>query len=78
MKVSSLIDAENRVWHEEMVYELFQSKEAIMEISIPLSKMDKLIWTKSVIGQFSVKSVYFKARTTLGKEINFYEERSPI
>ena len=49
-----------------------------MVISIPLSKMDKLIWRKSVIGQLFVKFVYFKACTTLGKEINLYEERSPI
>ena len=52
-----------------------------MVTSIPLSKLaipDKLIWTESVIGQFAVKLTYFKAHMALGKEINIYEDRSPI
>ena len=80
MKISRFIDEEKRAWHEVMVQELFQPKEATMVMVIPLSKValpDKLIWTDSVIGQVSVKSAYFQERMFLGKELTPYEERSP-
>lgn len=47
MMVSKLIDADRRVWHTEMVSEIFQAEEASKILSnIPLSKQpvpDKLI-----------------------------------
>ena len=52
-----------------------------MIMSIPLSKWpepDKLIWIDLVIGQFSMKSTYFKARLAIGKENNLYKDRSNI
>ena len=42
MKVSRQIDAEMRVWHDDMVHEMFQSNEASMIMPIPLSK-----WTET-------------------------------
>ena len=60
-----------------MVDEMFQSEVSSLILAIPLSKRfvrDKLIWGDSVIGAFSVKSAYFKAREYLGKERNPYDD----
>ena len=81
MRVSKLIDADRRAWNKDMVDEMFIADEAIKVMAIPLSKYympDKLIWSDSVIGVFTVKSAYFKAREALGKIQNSYASRSPI
>ena len=55
-----------------MVREIFSVADASLICRIPLSRQtipDKLIWTDSPIGKFSVKSAYFVARKVLGKEV---------
>ena len=81
MMVSKLIDVDKKVWHKKMVAEMFQANEASKVLAIPLNKqpvLDKMIWSDSVIGQFLVKSAYFKARKALGKTKNSYANKSTI
>ena len=64
-----------------MVKEAFQPEEALMILNIPLSRYsepDRLIWSDSELGLFSIKSVYFKARMILGKDSNPLDERDQL
>ena len=59
--VSQLIDHTTHSWIPSLVTELFDaaSAQAIMLIPIPYSpRQDKLMWTPSSKGVFSVKSAY--------------------
>ena len=71
MKVNLLLVDGERAWNEQVLRELFQPEIVSHILKIPLGKTaesDKLIWCDSQLGQFSVKSAYFKARTMLGRD----------
>nr|POE70420.1 putative disease resistance protein rga3 [Quercus suber] len=60
-KVDILIDPSSRQWNEEMLYGLFNTEEAELIKTIPLSNEaseDVLFWPHSSNGQYSCKSGY--------------------
>ena len=70
LRVESLINAENRDWNMAMVREVMTASDVTIVERIPLSRKrrpDKMIWSESMTGIFSVKSAYFTARRVLGK-----------
>ncbi|XVF07448.1 hypothetical protein REPUB_Repub06bG0139500 [Reevesia pubescens] len=63
-----------------MLEELFLAKDAELIKQTSLSRCmieDRLIWTKSNLGFFIVKSAYVVARRLLGREVQEAELRSP-
>ena len=57
-----LVDG-RRSWNEQILRELFQLEVISQILKILLGKIaepDKLIWCDSQLGQFSIKSEYFK------------------
>ena len=75
-----LVDGK-RAWNEHILRELFQLETVLEILKIPLAKIvesDKLIWCDSQLGQFLVKSAYFKVRTMLGRESNQIQQKSLV
>ena len=71
LKVSSLINTQERTWKSDMVRELFNQEDASQILCIPLSTIlipNGLIWMDSIKGQFTVKSAYFVACKMLNRE----------
>ncbi|XVE85068.1 hypothetical protein DITRI_Ditri17bG0062600 [Diplodiscus trichospermus] len=69
-KVSELMIGDSRTWNEDIIRDLFSTKDADLISSIPLNRKPvkgKLIWADSEISTFSVKSTYFLARKSKGK-----------
>lgn len=60
--VSDLIDADTKVWKATIVHQLFSADDAvkILSMRIPAYSTDRLIWTLTRNGQFTVKSAYKK------------------
>ncbi|XP_026377517.1 uncharacterized protein LOC113271808 [Papaver somniferum] len=60
--VSELIDQDTRSWKQQLVQQLFNQEDAtiILKIRIPMIKEDRLIWTLTRDGHFTVKSAYKK------------------
>ncbi|XP_026378836.1 uncharacterized protein LOC113273311 [Papaver somniferum] len=58
--VDELIDQERKVWKQDIISQLFDQETAakILFMRIPLNSEDKLIWTKTKRGNFTVKSAY--------------------
>ncbi|KNA02870.1 hypothetical protein SOVF_214550, partial [Spinacia oleracea] len=62
MRVSYLIDYENRCWNEERVREVFVEEEQRLVYAIPLSSQwpcDSYYWWPTSNGIYSVKSAYW-------------------
>lgn len=60
-KVEVLIDSEIGAWYRNLIYQLFTPEEARQILSIPLSHLgaaDKLIWSSTTDGRFTVKLAY--------------------
>lgn len=60
-KVSSILNDQNIDWDEEVIEDIFNSRDAKLILSIPLSvrnRDDKLIWAKEEKGIFTVRSCY--------------------
>ena len=62
-----LFKIEGRSWNKDMLKEVIQLKVVSMILNIHLSylpKPNKLIWGDLEIGQFSVKSTYYRGETS--------------
>ena len=71
MKVDRLMDGGRMVWNMTKVKEVLIDQDATLVEKIPLSRIsrpDKLIWRDFIVGTFSVRSAYYKARKVLGRE----------
>lgn len=71
--VANILNPLNGTWSEGVVRELFSPTDAEIILQIPDSLQlneDRLIWNKSELGSFSVKSAYFLAREFLGKHLD--------
>ena len=72
LTVDKFIDENRRSWKMNIVKEVLTDQDAELVEKIPLSRTissDKLIWRDSIVGTFSVRSTYYKARRLLGKEV---------
>ena len=62
IKVSLLINSHTRNWDMDLLQDLFQPEEVKLIKSIPLgnvSTLDKIVWSHSQSGVYSVKSGYY-------------------
>ena len=72
LTVDKLIDGGRRVWDMITVKEVLNEQDAVLVGKIPLSRIntpDKLIWRDSMVGAFSVRSVYYKSCRVLGRDM---------
>ncbi|OMP06127.1 hypothetical protein CCACVL1_01702 [Corchorus capsularis] len=79
--VAELIDQEERTWKEELLRSLFDPNEVetIMDIPLSLQRIeDKLIWTESKLGVFTVRSAYHVAIIFLEREVTDMELRNLV
>ena len=71
MKVEKLL-LDGRRWRNiELVNEVLTKNDTVMVSKIPISrqsKLDRMIWRDSSIGDFTVKSTYHVACIVLGKK----------
>ncbi|XP_026406880.1 uncharacterized protein LOC113302224 [Papaver somniferum] len=60
-RVSDLIDHVNKCWKTDLINDLFDSNTAslILNMRIPRCSKDKLVWTLTKNGFFTVKSAYY-------------------
>jgi hypothetical protein len=60
-KVGELVDGSTCGWNSALVHEIFHEQEAALICNIPLSRYsqpDRIIWSPTTSGDFSVKSAY--------------------
>lgn len=83
--VSSLIDEETRRWRADLIRTLFLPFEADTILRIPLSYSlpdDNIVWIGNRWGEFSVKSAYYVALSTVenleGGESSTGDTRTPL
>ena len=75
LRVSELIDLDNRCWNLHLLQQLFLPFEVEEIRSIPLSNSlppDKLIWTGTSNGLFTVQSAYKLAMESPGGSVGFF------
>ncbi|OMO81404.1 reverse transcriptase [Corchorus capsularis] len=68
LKVSDLIDGDNRMWRIDLVSDLFEEEDASRILGLAILRhpvCDCLIWNANRMGDFSVKSAYYVARDVL-------------
>lgn len=66
-KVVELIDKEQGWWNLDLLHLIFNEDDFQAIVKLPvnmLSKLDKLIWRGTSIGQFSVRSAYHLQKST--------------
>ncbi|XP_042979926.1 uncharacterized protein LOC122310106 [Carya illinoinensis] len=71
-KVEELINKQNEEWDEAKIKAIFKHEEAIQILKIPLSKgfaHDKVIWSPSKKGVFTVGSAYFLQRERIRRRV---------
>jgi len=64
-RVPELIDTNAVKWKEQLIYDLFDPDIATEIIAIPLSSQDtkdRMVWTNSRTGEYTMKTVYNKIR----------------
>ena len=75
LRVSKLIDSDNRCWNLHLLQQLFLAFEVEEIRSIPLSNSpppDKLIWTGTSNGLFTVRSACKLAMESSGDSVGFF------
>ena len=75
LRVSELIDSDNRCWNLHLLQQLFLPFEVEEIRSIPLSNSpppDKLIWTGTSNGLFTVRSACKLAMESSGDSVGFF------
>lgn len=67
-KVSSLMRSDERCWDEDLIWDVFEVRDAEIILSIPLhqDEKDSWYWSHEKMGHYSVKSAYVRLQELRG------------